>query len=239
VSSFIDSVLVRSTAYSPLVGLALRSVLRNIVIPVAIAIVAQIGFGVPELLGYVLAFAALVILNAPGVLRRRRIDPIAAVALLNLLLSVGLPILGVHGALARQGVFYALLAIAGFASYIAGPRPLSFYLGRQLLASGDRLTQARYDAAWQFPGGRRIHRLVNLVWALAFTAQSVVAIGSPMVLQAQLAAIVAPVILVGILLATLCWTVVYVRSQEQRFAALDRTASFESHLTAEARSALA
>jgi hypothetical protein len=236
-SSFTNSVLVRCTASLPLLGLVLRSVLRNIVLPAAIAIVAQVGFGVPDLLGYVLAFATLVILNAPGVLRQRRIDPIAAVALLNLVLSVGLPILGVHGALARQGVFYAVLAIAGFASYIAGPRPLSFYLGRQLLASGDPLAQARYDAAWQFPVGRRIHRLVNLVWALAFTAQAVVAIGSPMLLQP--AAIVAPVVLVGVLLATLCWTVVYVRTQDRRFAALDQAASLESHLTAAARPAVA
>jgi hypothetical protein len=236
VSSFTDSVLVRSIAYPPFLGLIWRSVQRNIVLPVAIAIVAQVGFGVPELLGYVLAFATLIILNAPGLLRRRRIDPIAAVALLNLILSVGLSILGVHGALARQGVFYAVLAVAGFASYILGPRPLSFYLGRQLLASDDRLAQARYDAAWQFPGGRRIHRLVNLVWALAFTAQTVVAIGSPMVLQAQLAAIVAPVILVGVLLATLCWTVVYVRNQDRRFVALDRSASLGSRLTATAPS---
>jgi hypothetical protein len=195
VSSLTDSVLVRSIAYPPFLGLILRSVQRNIVLPVAIAIVAQAGFGVPELLGYVLAFTALVILNAPGALRRRRIDPIAAVGLLNLILSVGLSILGVHGLLARQGVFYAVLAVAGFASYIAGPRPLSFYLGKQLLASDDRLARASYDAAWNFPRCRRIHRLVNLVWALAFTAQTVVAIGSPMVLQGQLGAIVAPVIL--------------------------------------------
>jgi hypothetical protein len=53
-----------------------RTLLRNIVRPVAIAIAAHVGSGVPELPGYALALLALVVMNVAGVLQRCRHDPI-------------------------------------------------------------------------------------------------------------------------------------------------------------------
>jgi hypothetical protein len=207
--------------------------LQNVVIPLAVGTVAQVAFGLPDLVGYALTFATVVTINGREILQHRRINPIAAGTLLNVVLSAVLVLVGVQSPLAHQAVFSAMLAVATLGSFIFGPRPLSFYLGRQLVANADDLAGARYDAAWQFPSARRVHRTVNAVWVVAFASQAAVAIGIPFLVHSPLVALAAPLLLVAILTATLSWTVVYVRKQERRLAATKRTTSPESSATAD------
>lgn len=176
---------------------ALRVVLRNVATPLAVALFAQLGLNVPSQLWYALAFASVVALNARD-FYQRRLNPIAAVVLLNIGLSAGLLLLGEERILVRQAVFEATLALAAFGSLVAAPRPLTFYFGRQLFAGGSAASSARYDAAWQFAASRRLHRLVNAVWGLSFSLQTILALGMLAWLQPPLVRAVAPLLLIGI-----------------------------------------
>jgi hypothetical protein len=123
VPSSIDFIPVSSTASSP-VGAVLGAVLRNVVIPLAIGTV-QAAFGLPDLVGYALTFATVVIFNVRDVLQQRRTNPIAAGTLLNVVLSAVLLLVGMHSPLAHQAVFSAMLAVVTLASFFLGPRPLA------------------------------------------------------------------------------------------------------------------
>jgi len=110
---------------------------------------------------------------AIGFARRRTIDVIAVISLIQLLVGVGIGLLtrSAGEALVGHALQPAALGLVFGASVIAG-RPLIEPLARQTMAGNDAEFQARFDAKAKLAKSRRAFTHITLAWAAALCAES-------------------------------------------------------------------
>lgn len=159
-------------------------------------------------------------------LRRRRLDPIAILVLLGILVSgVGVLFGGSPRLLLlRESLFTGALGLVCFGSLFL-PRPLMFYFGRHFMAGDDPERRREFDASWHRPGVPFVHRLITGVWGVAFVGEFgirallIYSLPTPWVL------ILSPLILGVVTIGTFVWTFAYVRRVRRRAAARQRPAA--------------
>jgi len=153
----------------------------------------------------------------------RSFDLIAIFALLGISVSIlGVALGGdTKILLIRESFFTAMLGIACFISLLF-PRPLMFYVGRQFMTGNDPAKMAEFDAQWQHPYARFVHRLITIVWGSAYVGEFVIRVILVYTLPTALVLIISPILLGAITIGTIAWTLTYVRHAERRGQELRR-----------------
>jgi hypothetical protein len=154
--------------------------------------------------------------NAAELLRARRLNIIGILALLGILVSLAALLLGgdPRVLLIRESFLTGALGIACFVSLLL-PRPLMFYFGREFQGR-DPARLAQYDATYQIPAGRRVHRLITIVWGGAFTGEFTLRVIMVYTLPTAVVLGISPIIFGAVTIATLTWTFSYVRAAQRR-----------------------
>jgi len=171
---------------------------------------------VPALLWAAVVPAAIA---AIGLARKRTIDPIAAIAIVSIVVSIiGAEIGGGPKVLLiRESFVTGALGLLCLVS-LALPRPLMFYFGRWFATRGEPAAVAAFNARWADPMVRRTTRLITIVWAGAFVGEFVLRVLLVFTLPAIVVLAVAPVLLGAITLATIVWTYRYIALARRRSA---------------------
>ena len=105
------------------------------------------------------------------------------------------------------------------------PRPLMFYFGRHFEAGDDPARRAQFDASWQRPGVRAVHRRITGVWGVAFVGEFAIRVALIYTLSPAWVLVLSPLILGAITIGTLTWTFAYVRLVRRRAEAMRRQAA--------------
>ena len=155
--------------------------------------------------------------------KRRSFDLIAIFSLLGITVSIlGVALGGdTRILLIRESFFTAMLGVACFISLLF-PRPLMFYVGRQFMTGKDLAKMAEFDAQWQHPYARYVHRLITIVWGGAYVGEFLIRVMLVYTLSTALVLIISPILLGAITIGAIAWTLAYVRHAERRGQELRR-----------------
>lgn len=189
----------------PIGGIA-STVALNAVVPVLLYEAAR-RYGSLSEYG-ALAVAAVFPIARSGfeLLVRRQIDPIAILILLGIGADgVSISMGGSAGLLlVRESAFTGAFGLACFVSLLL-PRPMMFYFGRFFFAGTDAVRVARFNSAWQFAEVRFTHRLITVVWGLAFVGDLLIRILLIVYLPASLVLIISPIVLGVMIVSVMTW----------------------------------
>ena len=117
--------------------------------------------------------------------------------------------------LIRESFFTVMFGIACFVSLLL-PRPLMFYVGRQLMAGKDPVRVAEFNAQWQVPYTRFVHRLITSVWGIAYVSEFIMRVILVYTLPSVLVLAISPILGTGTYIATFAWTFAYIRYATRR-----------------------
>jgi hypothetical protein len=153
----------------------------------------------------------------------RRLDIIAIFYLLGTLTSIVAIFLGGDARLLiiRESFFTGALGLVCLLSLLM-PRPLMFYVGRQMLAGNNATKLANFNAGWQQPYGRFVHRLITAVWGVAYIGEFIVRVILAYTLPPTLAFAIGSTLLVVVTAGAFLWTFAYIRHSRQRFAQIEQ-----------------
>jgi hypothetical protein len=205
-------------------GAFLRSLILNAAVPVALYQLTKSYVSDSDVVA--LGAAALLPLagTAYGLVRRARLDVIGVLVLLSIVVSAVALLIGgdARVLLIRESFLTGALGLACFVSLLL-PRPLMFYFGRQYMCGDDPVAIARFDAQYQHPLGRAVHRRITIVWGVAYVGEFLIRVALVLTLPPVIVIGLSPLILGGITLGAITWTLAYVRSVQRRtHAAQDR-----------------
>jgi hypothetical protein len=149
--------------------------------------------------------------------QHRRLDIIAIFYLLGTLTSILAISLGGDARLLiiRESFFTGALGLVCLISLLF-PRPLMFYVGRQMFAGNDATKVANFNAAWQNPRARFVHRLITTVWGCAFVGEFILRVIIAYTLPPTVAFGLGSTILIIVTAATFIWMFAYIRRVQQR-----------------------
>lgn len=144
--------------------------------------------------------------------RSRTLDPVAVLSLMSIVVSIIAVALGgsTRLLLIRESLFTGVFGVACFVS-LALPRPLMFYFGRQFTAGRDPASIAEFNAGWQREEFRRVARLITVVWGAMSVGEFLLRVALVYTMPAPVVLVVSPIVLGGLLIATIVWTFAYIR----------------------------
>ncbi len=203
----------------PLRGFLLNIAL-NAGIPLLLYRLTKRYLSASEVTALVIAATFPLAKSAGELLRRHRLDPIAILVLLGIVVSgVGVLLGGSPRLLLlRESLFTGALGLACFGSLLL-PRPLMFYVGRHFVAGDDGERWREFDASWHRPGVPVVHRRITRVWGAAFVGEFGIRVALIYTLPAAWVLFLSPLILGAITIGTFAWTFAYVRRVRRRAAA--------------------
>ena len=162
-------------------------------------------------------FWALVVSGIPpmtdtivGVVRKGRVDLIAGLSLLSIVVSIILIALGGSPRLLliRESYYTASFGLAYLVSLLF-PRPLGFYFARHFATGNVPAKVAEFNNFWQYQGFRRSMRVSTAVWGVSFILEAVVRTYLVFTLTITQFLIVSPFVFYGMLGAVMLWTMMY------------------------------
>lgn len=168
-------------------------------------------------------FWALVISGIPpmidaivGIIRKSRIDLVAGIILLGIVVSIILVILGGSPRLLliRESFFTAAFGLVYLVSLLF-PRPLTFYFARHFATGNVPEKVARFNSLWQDQSFRSFMTLITFVWGLGFLLEAAIRTFLVFTLTIPQFLIISPLILNGILGGIVLWTILYSRKRRQ------------------------
>ena len=195
----------------------LVSIVINAVIPFLLYTLTKKYISSSEIVALSIAALFPIFDSIFGIIRHRRLDLIAVLALLGIVVSLVGVLMGGDPKilLIRESFLTCALGIACFVSLLL-PRPLMFYFGRQMMAGRDPVKIAQFDAQWQHPYARFVHRLITIVWGIAYVGEFILRVILVYTLPAAVVLLISPFLLGGITVATIVWTFAYVRYATKR-----------------------
>ena len=195
----------------------LVSVALNALVPVVLYQFSKRYFSASELAALSVAALFPLLWSVGDLLRVGSLDPVAILSLASIVVSMiavafgGSPRL----LLIRESFFTGAFGIACLAS-LATPRPIMFYFARYFTAGRDPGRVAEFNLGWQRPGFRRTMRLITVVWAMTSLVEFAVRIALVYTLPAATVLVVSPIVLGGLLVATISWTFAYGKRMRAR-----------------------
>jgi hypothetical protein len=155
--------------------------------------------------------------NIVNIVRHRRLDAFGALVLLSLLASIVILVIGGDQRLLllTKPLSTLVLGLACLGSLLL-PKPLSYYMLRQLATAEDRERVAAFDGLWQYPYVRAVHHLLTAVFGLVMVGQYAVKIVLVFTLPIAQVLLIAPLIMNGMGMATMVWMIVYGRHATRR-----------------------
>jgi len=197
----------------------LVSVVLNALVPVVLYQLSKRYLSAPELAALSVAALFPLLLSIADVIRVGSLDPVAILSLASIAVSMiavafgGSPKL----LLIRESFFTGAFGVACFVS-LAAPRPIMFYFARHFTVGRDAAGLAQFNLGWQRPGFRSAMRLITIVWGATSLLEFVVRIGLVYTLPAATVLVVSPIVLGGLLIATISWTFGYGQRMRARGA---------------------
>ncbi len=193
------------------------SIVLNAVIPVLLYAFAKRYLAASEFTALSAAALFPLGLSILDVRRSRTLDPVALLSLLSIVVSIIAVTLGgsTKLLLVRESLFTGAFGIACFAS-LALPRPLMFYFGRHFTAGREHGRIATFEAGWQRAEFRRVTRLITMVWGATSLGEFLIRVGLVYTMPAAMVLVISPIVLGGLLIATIVWTFAYVRRARAR-----------------------
>src|SRR5215470_11182829 len=190
----------------------LISIALNAVIPVLLYRLTKRYLVASEFTALSLAASFPLGLSIVDLIRSRTLDPVALLSLISILVSIIAVSLGgsTKLLLIRESLFTAAFGIACFGS-LALPRPLMFYFGRYFIAGRDQQRITDFNAGWQRPQFRSVNRLITVFWGITSLGEFLVRIALVYTMPTAAVLVISPIILGGLLIATIVWTFAYVR----------------------------
>ncbi|QBD75402.1 hypothetical protein EPA93_05045 [Ktedonosporobacter rubrisoli] len=190
----------------------LPSLLFSVALPLIVYFLLVNYIHTSELVALSLASLPPLLESVVGLVRHHRLDVLSVFALLGTGTSMlGLLLGGNEVVILMRGSFFTgAVGLACFVSLLL-PRPLMFYFARHFVAGNDPVKLARFNAGWQHPYARTVHRLITIVWGLAYVSEFLTRFLLVLTLPHVLVLAIAPIILGGISILALLWTVAYAR----------------------------
>ncbi len=206
------------TPRPPLRGF-LINVALNAGIPLLLYRLTKRYLSASEVTALAIAATFPLVKSAVELLRRHRLDPVAILVLLGIVVSGVAVFLGGSARLLllRESLFTGVLGLACFGSLLLR-RPLMFYFGRHFLAGDDPERRREFDATWHRPGVPFVHRLITGVWGAAFVGEFGIRVSLIYALPAAWVLFLSPIILGAITIGTFVWTFAHVRRVRRRAA---------------------
>lgn len=174
--------------------------------------------------GHVSNFAALIGSAIPPLLesiwsliKRRRMDVMAILVLGGIVLSLLLMLVGGNARLllVRESLITGLIGLIFLGSLIL-PKPLIFYLAREMNGGDSPENSERWEQRWQQAGWfRRGMRLMTGVWGLGTVLEAIVRIWMAETLPIQHFLAISPFVQYGIIGGMILWNVWYVRRMKR------------------------
>lgn len=159
---------------------------------------------------------------AYGLIKNKVLDLMAALTLSGIVISL-LALLLIQDPrmmLVQESFLTLVLGIASFLSLFAWKRPLMFYFGRYFECGNDKAKMEEFEDDYvRYAMARHVHRVLTVVWGFAFLAQ----FGAKAVLvytqSTQVVLGFGPLVTNGIQVATIVWTLAYVKWVRSRAVA--------------------
>jgi hypothetical protein len=202
----------------------IRDVVVSGVLPWVAVFVLQ-HYGVPIVKALLIATIFPLVDGAYSLLKRHRLDAIGAVNLGFLLASIGVTFWtgDVHLLLLKGAAITGAFSLLCLGSLLA-PKPLMFFLGRQLSTRDDPVLLAEWNARWARPRFRTIMRLITAVWGVGYMLEVVARVITAYTLPPLTVLGIAPVITYGTLGVLMAWTITYSKAMRRKYAAYDSSA---------------
>jgi len=189
------------------IGILLTAVF-DIGLAIVVFEVAKHQFGAGDFVAYLVASIGPILGGLIGVLRTRKIDGVAIIILVNLLISAGVTFIGSHDARVLllkdsvlTGAFGLVILITSLSIF---PKPLMFFFGLKFGTDGTKQgTKEWYDLWDRYPTFRSGQRFLNNVWGIGFMVEAAVKAIGVFVLPYDAAYAlnqIAPFVLIGCLI---------------------------------------
>lgn len=148
--------------------------------------------------------------NALSLVRHRRLDTFGLLVLLSLGTSLAVLLLGGNQRLLliTRELVMPVMGLACLVS-LALPKPLAFYMVRQVLTGDDPESGAAFDTLWRYPYVQSASRLMTLVWGLAMSGEFVLRIVLVLTLSVVQVLVLSSVVMMAVGLGLGVWNVAY------------------------------
>lgn len=169
-----------------------------------------------------LSVTAIIPLLSTGVevIRNRRLDLIAIFSLLGTLTGIIAIFLGGDARLliVRESLFTGVLGLTCFVSLLLFPRPLMFYIIRQVVAGNDVARIQTFNRNWRnaAPRVRSTHRVITTVWGCVFLGEFLGHTLIAYTLPIAVGLVLGSTLFTGMMVATTAWTFAYARWVQRR-----------------------
>ncbi|MFE1931443.1 VC0807 family protein [Streptomyces sp. NPDC059474] len=201
--------------------------------------------GWSEFAALLLSSAWPVVDGAVHIAWRRRLDELAIVTLVFIVITAVVSTVGAHSAralLIKDSAVTGLFGLLCLATLLT-PRPLMFYLGRKFATDGTEASTAWWNGLWNVDGFRKAMLTMTTVWGVAYCMESAVRIVLSYTLRTDTMVVLSPVLIYAVLASLGVWTGVYgkrsrrkgeARAAAAAAAAADAEAEAEAETVAKA-----
>ncbi len=210
---------------SPMSRRAIRSMLPTMVIdgvlPFLLYLVLSPLFPSTSVLPLAAAAFFPFVGNLIHIMRHRRLDTFGALVLLSLLASIVALVIGGDQRLLliTRSLMILAWSLACLGSLVF-PKPLSFYMLRQLATGDDTARATAFNALWRYPYVRFVHRLLTTVFGVGMLSQFAVRAVMVFTLPIAVTLAVSPLIINGIGMGIMVWMIMYGRHATRRVRVL-------------------
>jgi hypothetical protein len=187
-------------------GLAI-SIIISAVFPYIIYILLKSYTSASDLVALVIAGVPPALDTIVEVIRKRRVDLIAGLSLVGIVVGIVLLLLGGSPRvyLIRESFFTAAVGLAYLVSFLF-PRPLAFYFARTFSTGNVPEKIEVFDSLWQYPQFRRAMRVSTAVWGIGFVLEAVIRTFLVIILTTGQFLLISPFVLYGFIGGIALWT---------------------------------
>ncbi|MEV6582344.1 VC0807 family protein [Streptomyces sp. NPDC051582] len=147
---------------------------------------------------------------------RRKLDEFAIIALVFMVITAVVSLVGAHSAralLIKDSGVTGLFGLLCLATLLA-PRPLMFYFSRKFATDGTPESTAWWNGLWQYDGFRRTMTVMTTVWGVVYLAEAAVRIALAYLLPTDTMVIVSPILIYATLGLLALWTARYAKRSQ-------------------------
>jgi intracellular septation protein A len=155
--------------------------------------------------------------TAWGWARSRRLDLIASISLIFIVISALASLVSgsTRFTLIKESFFTGLFGLVFLGSLLA-PRPLMFYMARQFATGGASEGVAVWDQRWQHPGFRHAMRVMTAMWGATFVTDAFIRVALVFVLSTSAFLVASQLLFYATFALTLFATIAYGRRAQRR-----------------------
>ena len=203
-------------------GFSVRGLLPILVLDIACPYLAYTYLthrvpGISPALALVLAGVFPALGNVLSLIRSRTLDIIGVFVLFGL--AVGAATAFLSGdpklVLIRESFVTGALGVICLFSLL-WRRPLLFFIGRDFSTGHDPVRVAEFNALWQYPGARRVFRIMTMVWGVGWVGEFTLKVLLVLSLPIPRMLVVGPIVSNGVTIALILWTLRYARESRRR-----------------------